>query len=354
MNKTFCEKCQTDISNCNYKKHYNVCNGKKIYKKFECCPYCFKTHNEIDGQFQNHVRWCLKNPNRNKTKKEKVKKEIRKKLSKEEISKKISVAMKKCHAEGRHPGWSFINKDINRRSYPEKVIFNFIQKNDLNVRFKIVEKCPISKYFLDFAFIDLKIDLEVDGKQHYSNKEAIEHDKVRNVFLENKGWKIYRINWAEFLKNKIAEFEKFLEFVNNIDSKTSVYYDISEIILKPKKKYGNIQEFNRKRIEENDKQFIKNNDDYLKNINYNFINFNKFGWGSRLKKDGIKNPRKFLRLMLPEFYKNYIKRIISENSQYRTCWIMNEKENKKIKKEDLEKYLELGWVKGRKMNFNNI
>ena len=37
------------------------------------------------------------------------------------------------------------------------------------------------------------------------------------------------------------------------------------------------------------------------------------------------------------------------NSQYGTCWINKDGENKKIKKSDLEAYLITGWVKGRKM-----
>ncbi|TXG85737.1 MAG: hypothetical protein E6R13_01805 [Spirochaetes bacterium] len=36
------------------------------------------------------------------------------------------------------------------------------------------------------------------------------------------------------------------------------------------------------------------------------------------------------------------------NSQYGTCWITKNGINKKIKKEDLENYLNEGWVKGRK------
>ena len=37
-----------------------------------------------------------------------------------------------------------------------------------------------------------------------------------------------------------------------------------------------------------------------------------------------------------------------KNGSFGTCWITNQIENKKIKKEDLDSYLELGWVKGRK------
>jgi hypothetical protein len=36
------------------------------------------------------------------------------------------------------------------------------------------------------------------------------------------------------------------------------------------------------------------------------------------------------------------------NSQYGTCWITKDGTNKKIKKQDLETYLNEGWVKGRK------
>lgn len=43
----------------------------------------------------------------------------------------------------------------------------------------------------------------------------------------------------------------------------------------------------------------------------------------------------------------------TKNNQQGKCWIFNEnlKINKSIKKEDLEKYLQQGWTKGRKMLF---
>jgi hypothetical protein len=41
------------------------------------------------------------------------------------------------------------------------------------------------------------------------------------------------------------------------------------------------------------------------------------------------------------------KSIGSNNSQYGTCWITTGSENKKIKKEDLETFINLGWKKGR-------
>lgn len=36
------------------------------------------------------------------------------------------------------------------------------------------------------------------------------------------------------------------------------------------------------------------------------------------------------------------------NSQFGTCWITNGTENKKIKKENIDEYREIGWIQGRK------
>ena len=38
-----------------------------------------------------------------------------------------------------------------------------------------------------------------------------------------------------------------------------------------------------------------------------------------------------------------------KNSQYGTCWIYKDGENKKIKKDELELYIQDGWTKGRIM-----
>jgi hypothetical protein len=43
-------------------------------------------------------------------------------------------------------------------------------------------------------------------------------------------------------------------------------------------------------------------------------------------------------------------RIGNKNSQFGTCWIYKNEENKKIKTNELDKWLSLGWFKGRKIN----
>ena len=50
-----------------------------------------------------------------------------------------------------------------------------------------------------------------------------------------------------------------------------------------------------------------------------------------------------------ETYKNIKHQQGEKNSQYGTCWITKEGENKKIKKEELEIFEQQGWKKGRVM-----
>ena len=53
------------------------------------------------------------------------------------------------------------------------------------------------------------------------------------------------------------------------------------------------------------------------------------------------------KILMQELFKD--KGIGNTNSQYGTCWITKEGINKKIKKEEINKYQQEGWVKGRKL-----
>ena len=92
------------------------------------------------------------------------------------------------------------------------------------------------KYFLDFAFLELKLDLEIDGQQHFITKTAIEYDMERDNFLINSGWKVYRISWIELRKNPKVIFDNFINWLNDNDN-LYYKYNVEEILskLKPKK-----------------------------------------------------------------------------------------------------------------------
>ena len=73
-----------------------------------------------------------------------------------------------------------------------------------------------------------------------------------------------------------------------------------------------------------------------------------------LKNNNGEHPKNFLNKKHKEESKKKISekarlRTGEKNSQFGTCWISNGKENKKIKKEEINSYLRNGWDKGRKL-----
>jgi len=88
----------------------------------------------------------------------------------------------------------------------------------------------------------------------------------------------------------------------------------------------------------------KNNKNYLVDINDERLKTGELTifWKSRKHSEESKNK-------LKETHKKFHYQLGEKNSQYGTCWITKDKENKKIKKEELEYYISLGWFKGRKL-----
>jgi len=215
--------------------------------------------------------------------------------------KKLSEAMKKAHCEGRHPGWSHINLDKNRRSYPEKFVLKVLENNKILNKYHVIEKLPIGKYILDFAIIDLKLNIEVDGEQHYRDNKAIQHDKTRNIFLSNNGWKIYRINWKTFNANKKDNIELLINYIDNIENETDCFYELSNIVIKKQSKYGTQEKyFNAIKAKNEIKQ-----QKYVKAVLNSNINFTKFGWVKLVAKIINQKPQRVNRWMkrfLPEHY----------------------------------------------------
>ena len=79
----------------------------------------------------------------------------------------------------------------------------------------------------DFAFIDLKLDVEVDGKFHYTQEQNIEHDKKRNEYLINNGWKVFRISIDEVNHNALEIENEFLEYLKKYNENSdNRFYNI--------------------------------------------------------------------------------------------------------------------------------
>ena len=136
------------------------------------------------------------------------------------VSENAKILRQKEKENGTFKGW----KPRNNRSYAEKFWAKVLENNNIPyIPEYSIERKGTQNYFLDF-YIEKngkKIDLEIDGKQHkYSDR--IEHDKIRDEYISNLGYIIYRIDWnkmdgskelSDLTKEKI---NKFLEFYNNL------------------------------------------------------------------------------------------------------------------------------------------
>lgn len=140
----------------------------------------------------------------------------------EETKKKISVARKKFLKENPHMVPYKLNHYSQGKSYPEKYFKRLFDDNGIN----LVEQFPIYIYQLDFADPIRKIDIEIDGDQHYLDSKIVESDKRRNKYLEENGWIIYRIRWSDYQRLKkdskkriIKQIKKMIEdnFLNSED-----------------------------------------------------------------------------------------------------------------------------------------
>ena len=68
-------------------------------------------------------------------------------------------------------------------------------------------------FILDFAILDKKIAIEVDGFKWHSSKEAIKRDRFKDYQLKREKWKVIRvkesnINKDFLLKNLGDDFDK--------------------------------------------------------------------------------------------------------------------------------------------------
>ena len=94
-------------------------------------------------------------------------------------------------------------------SYPEIYWKQILDNNNI----KYEEQFQVGTYTLDFAFLDLMIDLEIDGDQHYLDERVINSDIRRNSILYSKGWKIIRIRWSEY--QKLNDKTSYVEYIIN-------------------------------------------------------------------------------------------------------------------------------------------
>ena len=183
-------------------------------------------------------------------------------------------------------------------------------------------------FCIDIAFPQYKIGIEINGNQHYNPDKTLKpYYQERHDLIEKNGWKLFEFYYLWAFENDVIEQIKKILEGNNI----TYDFKIKEKKVKP------IKEDKLKIIFEN---LIKTD-----------IDFSKFGWvnyAANFTKINCGKINQYMKKYCLSFYEEKcFKR--NKNNQFNTCWIIKNNENKKIKIEELNLYLEKGWIKGRKM-----
>lgn len=219
MNCKFCNKiCKNDNS---LRNHERLCKNNSSRQLSYFCTHKdviaeMKKSGEIEfsNQYTKAKKLGLPKPELSlETKKKKSETTTKNNLNRSsEVKNKISVSMKKAHEEGR--AWNIGKSRWNNcPSYPE-IFFMQVIENEFNNK-NYVREYAIGKYSLDFAWINEKKCIEIDGEQHERFTEYKERDSKKDKLLIENGWKLLRVKWKDMYKDSKKYIEICKKFIDD-------------------------------------------------------------------------------------------------------------------------------------------
>ena len=225
------------------------CDNKREKEKLSVpvilvCQYCTREcHNKLS--LKTHERMCPSNPNRNyvsytigrKSWNTGLSKETDERLRKkgealsqrykkgelvpnwmghthtDETKQRISESMKLAQKEGRAYNIGTCRHN-NEHSWPEKWLIQVLHNEfNLDEHIDYITEYSFHRFSLDFAFVDKKMCIEVDGKQHLTDTEQRIRDQHKDELLKQDGWTELRIPWLDCYKNPKEWIERIRQFL---------------------------------------------------------------------------------------------------------------------------------------------
>lgn len=98
----------------------------------------------------------------------------------------------------------------------EVILWQHLRKRQLaGHRFR--RQVPVGPYIADFACVERRLIVEVDGETH-SRRDEVDHDARRTAFLEAKGWHVHRVWNNDVYDNLEGVLEGLLHLLRNTDA----------------------------------------------------------------------------------------------------------------------------------------
>lgn len=187
-------------------KKYNT-NGRRKRPKVTKCPFCEYSNNNY-LKLGGHIGSCKKKPNYNDWV-EKIRKASTGKKAKDESKIKISKSRIKYLIENPDKV-PYLMHHSSKESYPEKIFRIALIENNIQ---GWIQEYRNGIYSYDFAFVEHKIDIEIDGNTHRSEKVK-KIDERRDLWSKEQGWRVIRIS-AKEVKDNVNKCIEKIQFTLN-------------------------------------------------------------------------------------------------------------------------------------------
>ena len=126
---------------------------------------------------------------------------------------KLKISKSRKRYLSQHPEKvPYLLNHSSKISYPEQYFIDLFLKEGINLQYHL----QISKYQLDFYNQEKKLDVEIDGEQHYLDSRIAKIDKERDNYMTNLGWTVKRIRWSEYKKLSIKDKKCLIEELKSI------------------------------------------------------------------------------------------------------------------------------------------
>jgi len=92
----------------------------------------------------------------------------------------------------------------------ERILWEYLRRDSLGVRFR--RQYGIGRYIADFYCPTLRIVVEVDGSNHYT-EHNIEYDKLRDEYMRNLHLEVLRFKNSEITNQIDDVIEKIINTI---------------------------------------------------------------------------------------------------------------------------------------------
>ena len=162
------------------------------------CRFCgqvFKTGQKLGG----HTANCSLRPGFSEYKHERIiqcKKNSQDPLIREKIRSSVKEYLVKNPDQ-----IPYVKNHSSKKSYPEEIFEKLLTEHDIR---GWIYNYRLGTYIFDFAFPDIKLDIEIDGSHHIQKRMLI-HDQRRDEYSKSQGWTVKRYE-AKLVKDKSSHY----------------------------------------------------------------------------------------------------------------------------------------------------